>query len=50
MIRALATREKSFKVFSQDDPRFPEQVGGVIDDRDLEQSFRHNIGAKPTTR
>ena len=48
VIRALATQDKSVKVFSQDDPGFPEQVGGVIDDRDLEQSFRHNIEIVPT--
>src|SRR5258708_3416615 len=48
VIRALASREKSFKVFSQDDPGFPDQVEGVIDDRDLEQSFRHNIEIVPT--
>jgi hypothetical protein len=47
VMRALATRDKNFKVFSQDDPGF-HGVSGVVDDRDLEQSFRHHIEIVPT--
>ena len=32
---ALAARDPAFKVYSQDDPAFPEQVASVEDDREL---------------
>ncbi|MGA0392665.1 MAG: hypothetical protein ACO3MW_01210 [Rhodospirillales bacterium] len=35
-------------VYSQDDPTFPDNLDGVIDDRSLEQSFRHDIEFVPT--
>ena len=35
-------------VVSQDDPTFPSGVRSVIDDQDLERSFRLNIEAVPT--
>ncbi len=35
-------------VFSQDDPTFPENVANVIDDGELEGSFRLNIETVPT--
>src|SRR3981189_297712 len=35
-------------VVSQDDPTFPAGVRAVIDDHDLERSFRLNIEAVPT--
>jgi hypothetical protein len=35
-------------VISQDDPAFPSGVGRVIDDQQLERSFRLNIEAVPT--
>src|SRR3546814_3018925 len=35
-------------VFSQDDPSFPEQIGGALDDRDLERSYRLDIETVPT--
>ncbi len=35
-------------VYSQDDPAFPEQVAGVIDDRELEHSFHLGIDIVPT--
>ena len=34
--------------YLQDDPRFPEGVGDVIDHRELEVSFRHDIEIVPT--
>ena len=35
-------------VYSQDDPSFPPSVSGVIDDRELERSYRLNIEIVPT--
>lgn len=35
-------------VFSQDDPTFPETIGGAVDDRDMERSYRLNIETVPT--
>ncbi len=48
VLQALSVRSNGFRVYSQDDPAFPGQVSGVIDDRDLEQSFRHRIEIVPT--
>ena len=46
---ARAAREvEAFHVVSQDDPAFPGGVGAVIDDRELDLSWRHNIEAMPT--
>ncbi len=45
---ALAARDPAFKVYSQDDPAFPEQVATVEDDRELEAAFRHRIDIVPT--
>jgi len=35
-------------VFSQDDPTFPEAIGGAHDDRDLERSYRLDVETVPT--
>ena len=35
-------------VYSQDDPDFPEEIGGAGDDTSLEHSYRHNIEIVPT--
>jgi hypothetical protein len=35
-------------VYSQDDPTFPENVAGVIDDTELEVSFRLDVDTVPT--
>jgi thiol-disulfide isomerase/thioredoxin len=35
-------------VYSQDDPGFPEGLAGVVDDRRLEVSYRHDVEAVPT--
>jgi thiol-disulfide isomerase/thioredoxin len=44
----LATNVTSLAVFSQDDPSFPESIGAVIDDTELEQSYRLDIETVPT--
>ncbi len=36
------------RVYSQDDPSFPQGVGGVVDDTALEASWHHNIDTVPT--
>ena len=44
-----ASREvPGFRVVSQDDPRFPAGVTGVIDDRELDISWLNNIESMPT--
>ncbi len=46
---ARAAREAPrFQVVSQDDPKFPTGVAGVIDDRELEHSYLHRIESVPT--
>ncbi len=45
---ALAKEVPSLAVCSQDDPTFPDSIGDVIDDRDLEQSYHLNIETVPT--
>jgi thiol-disulfide isomerase/thioredoxin len=48
VLRALAKGGRTLKVYSQDDPTFPEDLAGVIDDRELGESFRHGIEIVPT--
>jgi hypothetical protein len=38
----------AFQVVSQDDPGFPQGVSDIVDDRDLDESWLHNIEATPT--
>lgn len=47
-LREIAARLPQFQVVSQDDPRFPKGVDRVVDDRELEHSWRNNIEATPT--
>jgi len=39
---------RGFQVVSQDDPRFPAGVAGVVDDRALDLSWTNNIESMPT--
>ena len=48
VMRVLAARDPAFRVYSQDDPGFPEQLDGVVDDRELGAAFRHQIEIVPT--
>ena len=49
VIRALAGNTAlSLKVYVQDDPSFPANLGGVIDDSSLEYSYRCDIEVVPT--
>lgn len=48
VLRKLSEGGQSACFVSQDDPHFPEGVPAVVDDRELEQSFRHNIEIVPT--
>ena len=48
IMHALAARDPHFKVYSQDDPGFPDALEGVIDDRELAAAFRHKIEIVPT--
>ncbi len=44
-----AARETScFQAVSQDDPGFPNGVGNVVDDRELDHSYLNNIEFTPT--
>ena len=47
-MQQLARRLPEFRVVSQDDPRFPAGVERIVDDRELEQSWRSEIEATPT--
>ena len=48
VLRKMADSGTPLQVFSQDDPSFPEGLATVVDDRDLEQSFRLEIESVPT--
>ena len=49
VIRTLAAGDAGFRVYSQDDPDFPAQLGAVVvDDRELGQAFGHGIEIVPT--
>jgi hypothetical protein len=47
-MQQLAKRLPEFRVVSQDDPRFPAGVERIVDDRQLEQSWRCEIESTPT--
>ena len=36
------------QIHSQNDPEFPAGAANILDDRELEQSFRHNVETVPT--
>lgn len=44
----LAKRDGAFRVVSQDDPRYPDGIEQVIDDRELDYSWLNNIETTPT--
>jgi hypothetical protein len=46
-IRTLAD-SRALRLYSQDDPNFPASVSGVLDDRELERSYRLDIEIVPT--
>jgi hypothetical protein len=48
VIQRLAQGGAACAVYTQDDPAFPEGVPGVIDDTQLEASFRNGIETVPT--
>ena len=49
VIRALAENTSlSLKVYVQDDPSFPANLDGVIDDSSLEYSYQREIEVVPT--
>ena len=43
VMRQLAAGARPFTVYSQDDPGFPGELTGVVDDRELERSYRLGI-------
>ena len=47
-IRQLARAIPHFQVVSQDDPAFPAGIERVVDDRELDHSWRHGIESTPT--
>ncbi len=47
-VLAELSRSLPLKVYSQDDPTFPDSVAGVIDDRGLETSYGLDIEIVPT--
>ena len=48
VMRQLAAGALPFTVYSQDDPGFPAGVAGVVDDRELEHSYRLRVETVPT--
>ncbi len=47
-MRRVAGERSDFRVVSQDDPQFPAGVAGVVDDRELDWSWKNNIESMPT--
>lgn len=48
VLREIGEREPAFVVVSQDDPRYPEGVARVVDDRELDYSWLNRIETTPT--
>ncbi|MDP2241746.1 MAG: thioredoxin family protein [Burkholderiales bacterium] len=47
-MQRVARELPHFHVVSQDDPQFPAAIERVVDDRELEHSWTHQIEATPT--
>lgn len=47
-MRRVAGERRDFRIVSQDDPQFPAGVAGVIDDRELDWSWKNSIESMPT--
>ena len=48
VLQQLRHTVANIKIYCQDDPDFPSILGGVIDDRTLENSFRLGVDIVPT--
>lgn len=48
VVQRAASAVPRFQVVSQDDPKFPARVTGVVDDRELDHSWLNNIEFTPT--
>jgi hypothetical protein len=48
VMQRVAADLKAFQVVSQDDPKFPGRVAGIVDDRELDHSWLNNIEFTPT--
>jgi len=48
VLRKLSGPGRAFQVVSQDDPRFPSGVAGVVDDSALDHSYLNGIESTPT--
>jgi hypothetical protein len=48
VMQRVAADLKAFQVVSQDDPKFPARVAGIVDDRELDHSWLNNIEFTPT--
>jgi hypothetical protein len=47
-LREVAGTVPGFCIVSQDDPRFPSGAATVVDDRELDLSYLHDIAVTPT--
>ena len=48
VLQRAAGAVPAFQVVTQDDPRFPAKVPGLVDDRELDHSWLNNIEYTPT--
>ena len=48
VMQRAAADLSGFQVVSQDDPKFPSRVAGIVDDRELDHSWLNNIEFTPT--
>jgi hypothetical protein len=47
-MQQIAGELPAFQVVSQDDPKFPAKVVGVVDDRELDHSWLNHVESTPT--
>src|SRR5262245_4924291 len=48
VVGEVARANGAFRVVSQDDPQFPAGIADVVDDRELDHSWLHQIEVTPT--
>ena len=47
-MQRASSKLQHFQVVTQDDPHYPPGVAAIVDDRELDLSWQHNIESTPT--
>lgn len=48
VMQRVAKAVSGFQVVSQDNPKFPSRIAGIVDDRELDHSWLNQIETTPT--